>query len=120
MPSPDPLADLRARFIERSRERVASLRQLIDTAVEDRVGGFPSADTHEADATPAEAITRLAHQLAGAAGTFGYPAMSRAAAALEDRVRAAGETARPLDPGSLEPLVAALERRVTELGAAAC
>lgn len=120
MPTPDPLADLRARFISRSRERVAKLRTLIDAAAEERVRVSPSAATHEADATPAEAILRLAHQLAGAAGTFGYTAMSRAAAELEDHVRAGGPTARALDPGSLEPLVAALEQRVAELGALAC
>lgn len=120
MPQPDPLVELRARFIARSRERVTSLRALLDAATEERIDASARSDDNEPDATPAEAIVRLAHQLAGAAGTFGYAAMSEAAAALEDRVRATGQTARALDVGSLEPLVAALESRITELYRASC
>lgn len=120
MPKPDPLVELRARFIGRSRERVASLRALLDAAAAECIDASARADESEPDVVPAEAIVRLAHQLAGAAGTFGYTAMSEAAAALEDRVRATGQAARALDAGSLEPLVAALESCIAELASASC
>jgi|GEM_PF-2562165 len=118
MPDPDPLLDLRTRFVERCRERVANLRRLIDTGAAAGVPPSPSPGTNTADPTPAGAIVRLAHQLAGAAGTFGYPAMSEAAAALEDHARAIEPTARAFDPTPLEPFIVALEDHLAELGAA--
>ena len=107
----DPLADLRARFIDRSRERVATLRALIDAGAESR----PAAADAPHDCPPAEAIARLAHQLAGAAGTFGYAALSEAAAALEDHARAALHRIATVDPSPLAPLVATVEARLAEL-----
>lgn len=65
----DPLAELRARFVARTIKRVAALRTAIERVAVD------------ADA-PAQ-IVDLAHQLAGSAGTFGYTALSHAAATLE-------------------------------------
>lgn len=65
----DPLADLRTRFAARTLERIEALRGAID-----RVG---------VDAEAPARIVELAHQLAGSAGTFGYAALSQAAASLE-------------------------------------
>ena len=109
----DPLADLRGRFIARSRERVQSLRRLIDAAPDHR-----ARHAAEAAAEPAAlAIARLAHQLAGAAGTFGYAALGQAAAVLEDRARAAKGDASTFDPLPLTPLLQALEACMAELEA---
>jgi HPt (histidine-containing phosphotransfer) domain-containing protein len=88
----DPLADLRSRFIERSLQRVAMLRAAL-------AGDRPSVAT----------IAPLAHQLAGSAGTFGYAALGRAAATLEDVARAAGSTGAPLDVALIRPHLLALE-----------
>lgn len=88
----DPLADLRGRFIERSRQRVAMLRAALS-------GERPSVET----------IAPLAHQIAGSAGTFGYAALGRAAATLEDVARAAGATGEPLDAALIRPHLMALE-----------
>lgn len=113
MPQPDALADLRARFIARSRERVQNLRSLIDAAP-----AHPArhgAGTKEVSA--AAAIARLAHQLAGAAGTFGYAALGEAAAALEDRARAAEDDASTFDPLPLTPILQVLEARIADLEA---
>ncbi len=61
----DPLAPLRERFRARSAEDLVRLRALLD-----------SEDTDE--------LRRLAHSIAGAAGTFGFPTLSRAAAIIDD------------------------------------
>jgi HPt (histidine-containing phosphotransfer) domain-containing protein len=87
----DPLADLRGRFVERSRQRIAMLRAVL--------AGDPSVET----------IAPLAHQIAGSAGTFGYAALGRAAATLEDVARAAGSTGAPLDVALIRPHLLALE-----------
>jgi HPt (histidine-containing phosphotransfer) domain-containing protein len=76
--SPDPLADLRARFVSRTRERLVALREAI-----------------AAEPPALVAIGELAHQLAGSAGMFGYAALGRAAAALDVLVRQAGGAAAP-------------------------
>lgn len=107
----DTLADLRARFIARSRERVQSLRILIDAGP----GQHPRHDAGSEEVPAAAAIVRLAHQLAGAAGTFGYAALGEAAAALEDRARAAQGGASTFDPMRLTPILQALEARMAEL-----
>jgi HPt (histidine-containing phosphotransfer) domain-containing protein len=93
--APDALADLRGRFIERSLQRVAMLRATL-------AGDRPSVD----------AIAPLAHQLAGNAGTFGYAALGRAAATLEDVARAAGSTSAPLDVALIRPHLLALESQL--------
>jgi HPt (histidine-containing phosphotransfer) domain-containing protein len=66
----DPLAELRSRFVARTKDRVAALRVAIER------------EPNNEEAT--SMIASLAHQIAGAAGTFGYAALGRAAAALED------------------------------------
>ena len=63
----DPLAPLRARF---------RLRAVSDLVVLERLSG--------GDLGSAE-LQRLAHNIAGAAGTFGYPSLSEAAMAIDDR-----------------------------------
>jgi HPt (histidine-containing phosphotransfer) domain-containing protein len=88
----DPLAELRGRFFERSRQRVATLRAAL-----------------AADRPSVATIAPLAHQLAGSAGTFGYAALGRAAATLEDVARAAGSPGAPLDVALIRPHLLALE-----------
>ncbi len=55
-----------------------------------------------ADGAAAEGLRRLAHKLAGAAGTFGFRDLSARAAALEDLLdaAAAGAPGPPVDLGS--------------------
>lgn len=62
----DPLAPLRARFSDRCRADLERLRVL-----------------REAPEACAE-LVRLVHNLAGAAGIFGYAALSATAMALDD------------------------------------
>lgn len=78
----DPLAALRARFVTRAAGDLAWIRE---------TGG-----------QPADELLARAHKLAGSGGTFGYPEVSRAAAALEDDLRAGAEA-------DVSDLVAALE-----------
>ncbi|WP_271083841.1 Hpt domain-containing protein [Brevundimonas sp. NIBR11] len=63
----DPLAPLRARFRARARDDLARLRAL-------KTGDLASSD-----------LRMLAHNMAGAAGTFGYAALGAAAMAVDDR-----------------------------------
>lgn len=62
----DPLAPLRARFRARAADELILLRALA-------TGDLAS-----------PALQALAHGLAGAAGTFGYPRLSAAALAVDD------------------------------------
>lgn len=78
----DPLAALRARFLERAAGDLAWIRE---------TGGEPT-----------EELLARAHKLVGAGGTFGYAAVSETAAAVEDDVR----EGRPVD---LTALLSALE-----------
>ncbi|WP_309092743.1 Hpt domain-containing protein [Phenylobacterium sp.] len=82
MTTPDPLAALRGRFLERAAADLAWI--------------------HATGGTPAEELLARAHKLAGAGGTFGFAAVSEAAAAVEDDIR----EGRAAD---LRPLVSALE-----------
>jgi HPt (histidine-containing phosphotransfer) domain-containing protein len=91
----DPLADLRARFVARTRERVAALGRAIEHIAADP--GAPAT------------IVDLTHQLAGSAGTFGYTALSEAAATLEGVARQrCSPTARP-DGKTLEEAFSRIE-----------
>lgn len=63
----DPLAALRAKFLQRAGDDLAWL---------DATGGEPR-----------DELLARAHKLAGAAGVFGYGEVSDAAAALEDAIR---------------------------------
>lgn len=62
----DPLAGLKVRFRERSATDLERLRVLVQ-------GDPASVD-----------LRYLVHSLAGAAGTFGFPALSEAAALIDD------------------------------------
>jgi HPt (histidine-containing phosphotransfer) domain-containing protein len=85
----DPLAPLRAKFRVRATEDLARLRTL-------------------RGANDADELRRLAHSVAGAAGTFGFAALSEAAIVIDDDY-VAGRTPKP----------AAFERLEHELEAAA-
>lgn len=80
----DPLAPLRARFLERVQADLEILRR-------------PSADPVE--------TARLVHRLAGSAGIFGFSEVSRLAAIVDDEFHAGGAPSEP----ALADLVAALE-----------
>lgn len=95
----DPLADLRRRFVERARLRLAEL------------------DAALAGPATARAVAAVAHQLAGSAGTFGYGALSRAAAALEDAVRDGWPPDTLIEPSRLGDRVAALRAAAAALEA---
>lgn len=69
----DPLAALREKFRARSANDLIRLRTLVQ-------GDLLSTE-----------LRHLAHSLAGAAGTFGFPALSEAAALIDDDY-AAGRT----------------------------
>ncbi|MDI1326173.1 MAG: Hpt domain-containing protein [Brevundimonas sp.] len=64
----DPLAALRSLFVERCRDDLRELRRLRDQADTDAVCG-------------------IVHRLAGAAGSFGFPDISRAALVIDQRMR---------------------------------
>jgi HPt (histidine-containing phosphotransfer) domain-containing protein len=96
-PPIDPLADLKASFLRRVRRDIAAL-------AEDR-----SALKHgNALSHRLEGIRDVAHSLSGAGGIYGYPAISDAAAAVEDAalalLAAAGSDALLLD--ALDRLIA--------------
>ncbi len=80
----DRLQPLRARFLERSAGDLYALKS-------------------ERDPT---ALRFIVHRLAGAAGTFGFPDLSRLAGEIDDRL-VLGEVIGDAD---LEPLIAELER----------
>ena len=71
-PLDDKLAELRARFVQRSAEEVAAIDRA--TAEEDR-----------------EALIERAHAIAGIAGLFGFGELGTAAADLEELGRAGGD-----------------------------
>lgn len=99
----DPLADLRARFAARTMERIAALRRTIEQLPSD-----PGA--------PAK-IVDLAHQLAGSAGTFGYPALSQAAATLEAIARRQCGSSTPPSSDMLEQPLSEIESCTATLAA---
>jgi HPt (histidine-containing phosphotransfer) domain-containing protein len=79
----DPLAPLRERFRTRAADDLARLRVLT-------TGDLASSE-----------LRALAHNMAGAAGTFGYAALSEAAMAVDDRY-AAGQAPEPAQLALLE------------------
>ncbi|HYC98393.1 Hpt domain-containing protein [Brevundimonas sp.] len=83
----DPLELLRALFIERCRTDLERLRRL---------------ESDDPDLGP------IAHQLAGSAGSFGYPEVSEAAAVVDDRARYGPTPA----PEEVQTLLQALERAI--------
>ena len=80
----DPLAALRARFLQRSRADLDLLR---------------------ASPLDRSAIAAVVHRLSGAAGMFGFPEVSRLAARVDDQIQA-GE---PVDEVAMRELVTGLE-----------
>lgn len=68
----DPMAALRALFVERCGTDLAALRGLRERGDVAGVGV-------------------IAHRLAGAAGSFGFPDISAAALAVDERIRQGGE-----------------------------
>lgn len=99
---PDPESDeVQRRFRERAardRERLAALWRTLAESREDS-----AADPRWRE------IEDIAHGLYGAGGTFGYPAISRAAATLERHV-----AAQPRRPAALARAIAALLRVLGE------
>lgn len=87
------LEALRQRFRDRSLEDLKLVRDWL-------TAGLP----HDPD------TERRVHNLAGAAGAFGYPRLNAAAAVLDDRI-ALGETPEPAD---VEALIIALEQMDAE------
>ncbi|MFC5344416.1 Hpt domain-containing protein [Brevundimonas staleyi] len=83
----DPLAPLRERFRKRAADDLARLRVLMTEDL------------------GADELRRLAHNIAGAAGTFGYPALSAAAMAVDDEY-VAGRTPNAEHLGLLEQRLA--------------
>lgn len=81
----DALALLQARFVERCRADLEQLRGL-------------GADHSE--------LGMIAHRLAGSAGSFGYPEISRAAAMVDDHTRSGPGPSS----GEVRALIEALEK----------
>jgi HPt (histidine-containing phosphotransfer) domain-containing protein len=82
----DPLAPLREKFRLRSVDDLARLKTLLEA--KDEVE-----------------LRRLAHGIAGAAGTFGFPALSEAAVVIDDAYMAG----RTPSPGAFDRLQRELE-----------
>ena len=78
----DPMQELRRRFVERCR------------------GDLKRLDAAQEGESDASVLEDLAHSLAGAGGTFGFPEVSEAAARLDDRF-AAGQTPPPDEVAAL-------------------
>jgi len=83
----DPFELLRRQFIARCRTELEELRQLGP--------GDPQ-------------LGQIAHRLAGSAGSFGYPAVSEAAAVVDDRNRSGPDPA----PGEIQVLIDSLEKAI--------
>ncbi|RAZ92925.1 histidine phosphotransferase [Mesorhizobium hawassense] len=93
--SNDPFAPLRQRFLTRCADQLAELK-----AIADGQGSSPIRSN--------DPLIRIAHSLAGAAGTFGYAEISARASALETLLveQADGGTVRT----ALDALIAEIER----------
>lgn len=85
MADDEDFRELLAIFLDELDERATTLRRHFDAGAHDEVA-------------------RLAHQLKGAAGGYGYPSITEAARAVEDLAKAAG------DAGALATSVADLEQ----------
>ncbi|WP_308642620.1 Hpt domain-containing protein [Mesorhizobium sp. GbtcB19] len=96
--SNDPFAPLRQRFLTRCADQLAELK-----AIADRQAALPIASN--------DPLIRIAHSLAGAAGTFGFADISARASALETLlVEQADERAART---ALDALIAEIERTLT-------
>ncbi|MER9133551.1 Hpt domain-containing protein [Mesorhizobium sp. M0768] len=93
--SNDPFALWRQRFLARCDDQLAELKTIA------REGGpLPGG--------PADSLVRIAHSLAGAAGTFGFAEISARASALETLLIEKGNEAAA--EAALDALVAEIER----------
>ncbi|MER9070084.1 Hpt domain-containing protein [Mesorhizobium sp. M0902] len=93
--SNDPFAPWRQRFLARCDDQLAELKTIA------REGGpLPGG--------PADSLVRIAHSLAGAAGTFGFAEISARASALETLLIEKGNEAAA--EAALDALVAEIER----------
>ncbi|RWB73377.1 MAG: histidine phosphotransferase [Mesorhizobium sp.] len=92
----DPFAPLRQRFLSRCADQLAELKAIAHQPTP-LVGSDP--------------LIRIAHSLAGAAGTFGFAEISARASALETLLveQADGGTVR----AALEALIVEIERTLT-------
>jgi HPt (histidine-containing phosphotransfer) domain-containing protein len=99
------LAELRDFFRPRLTERVGEILAAWEAM---RPTAARAAETSEPDLP--RRLHRLAHSLAGAAGTFGFPAVGDAARALERRLERAATPPGSADVSEIELLVAALHR----------
>ncbi len=99
------LAELRASFRPRLTERVEEIAAEWETV-------RPAATAPPGNPAPdlLRRLHRLAHSLAGTAGTFGFPAVGDAARILERRLERVGSSLPPVDASDIEILVAALGR----------
>ena len=88
----DPMEAFRARFRDRCAIDLAALEALSDA-------GIRSGDE----------LQRIAHSLSGAGGTFGFPAVSDAAALVDDALI----EGRPTTDSDLDGLVATLREIVS-------
>ncbi|RRH92093.1 histidine phosphotransferase [Mesorhizobium tamadayense] len=90
----DPFASLRLRFLARCADQLAELK-----VIAHQDGPLPGFD---------DTLIRIAHSLAGAAGTFGFAEISARASALEALLveQADGATVR----AALDALIAEIER----------
>lgn len=90
----DPeMRDLVAYFVQALPERVDAMRAAL-------------AESRLRD------LQRLAHQLKGAAGGYGYPSLGSAAGALESSIRDAGTPSLPQIQEQLDELVALCGRAI--------
>lgn len=87
----DPLEALRAQFIDRCRTDLAKLETL------------PEDD---------DEVPPIVHRLAGAAGSFGFPQVSRIAAEIDLRTRNGTEPS----PRELDDLKASLRDAIKQIG----
>ena len=96
--SNDPFAPLRQRFLTRCADQLAALK-----AIAERQASLPDDSNDQ--------LIRIAHSLAGAAGTFGFAAISTRASALETLLveQADGGTVRV----ALDALIVEIERTLT-------
>jgi HPt (histidine-containing phosphotransfer) domain-containing protein len=103
------LAELRASFRPRLTARVEEIAAEWETV-------RPAATAPPGNPAPdlLRRLHRLAHSLAGTAGTFGFPAVGDAARNLERRLERVGSSPPPAEASEIESLVATL-RRAAEL-----
>jgi two-component system OmpR family response regulator len=96
-PQPDPVAELRAGFLQRVSRDMATLAEHRDALRRD-----------DASPTVLEGIRNISHSLSGAGGIYGFSEISDAAATLEDAAldRLAGKCSDEALSNALDGLIA--------------